>query len=67
LSKWNRTASTFSRHTIAATTENVALGRPYNVVDLNGDGRLDLTAPSKLGLWILLNDGFDGAARSSSR
>jgi len=32
--------------------------RQYSVTDLNGDGRPDLTAPSKLGLWVLLNQGY---------
>ena len=56
--RWNRGSSTFSRHTIAGPGENIALGRQYRLVDLNGDGRLDLTAPSKLGLWVLFNQGY---------
>ena len=56
--KWDQAAAKFTRHTIAAAGENIALGRQYNVVDLNGDGRLDLTAPSKLGLWVLFNQGI---------
>jgi hypothetical protein len=56
---WDRKAGAFTRHTIADKGENIALGRQYEVVDLNGDGRLDLTAPSKLGLWILLNQGMN--------
>jgi hypothetical protein len=56
--KWDRARKKFERHTIAAMGENIALGRQYDVVDLNGDGRLDLTAPSKLGLWVLLNEGM---------
>jgi hypothetical protein len=56
--KWNRASLTFARHTIAAPGENIALGRQYSVVDLNGDGRPDITAPSKLGLWVLFNEGF---------
>jgi hypothetical protein len=55
---WNRATSKFTRHTIAAPGENIALGRQYSVVDLNGDGRLDLTAPSRLGLWVFFNQGF---------
>jgi hypothetical protein len=55
--KWDRAAAKFNRHTIADVGENIALGRQYDVVDLNGDGRIDLTAPSKLGLWILINQG----------
>jgi hypothetical protein len=55
--KWDRAAAKFTRHTIAEKGENIALGRQYEVADLNGDGRLDLTAPSKLGLWVLFNEG----------
>jgi FG-GAP-like repeat len=55
---WNRSTSSFTRHTIAAPGENIALGRQYSVVDLNGDGRLDLTAPSELGLWVFFNEGY---------
>ncbi len=55
--KWNKATSTFTRHTIAAPGENIALGRQFAVVDLNGDGRLDLVLPSKLGLWVFFNDG----------
>jgi hypothetical protein len=55
---WDRSAAKFTRHTIAAPGENIALGRQYSVVDLNGDGRLDITAPSKIGLWVLLNEGY---------
>jgi hypothetical protein len=56
---WNRATSNFVRHTIAAPGEGIALGRQYSVVDLNGDGRLDLTAPSKLGLWVFFNQGYN--------
>jgi hypothetical protein len=55
---WNKASSSFTRHTISPTSDRIALGRQYSVIDLNGDGRLDLTAPSKQGLWIFLNDGF---------
>jgi hypothetical protein len=55
---WNRPTSNFTRHTIAAPGEGIALGRQFSVVDLNGDGRLDLTAPSKLGLWVFFNQGY---------
>lgn len=48
----------FTRHTIASPAERIALGRQYNVIDLNGDGRLDLTAPSKQGLWVIFNQGW---------
>src|SRR5688572_2895165 len=56
--RWDAKASTFTRHTIAAPGENVALGRQYSVVDLNKDGRPDLVAPSELGLWVFFNQGY---------
>ena len=55
---WDRSKSAFTRHTIAAPGENIALGRQYSVVDLNKDGRLDVTAPSRLGLWVFVNQGY---------
>jgi FG-GAP-like repeat len=55
---WNSSTSKFTRHTIAGPGENIALGRQYSVIDLNGDGRLDLTAPSELGLWVFFNEGY---------
>jgi hypothetical protein len=54
---WSRARSSFTRHTITAPSEHIALGRQFNVVDLNKDGRLDLTAPSKQGLWVIFNQG----------
>jgi hypothetical protein len=56
--KWHRDRGQFTRHTIADKGEGIPLGRQYSVVDLDGDGRLDIVAPSKIGLWILHNDGF---------
>jgi hypothetical protein len=55
--KWDKKALKFTRYTIADKGENIALGRQYDVVDLNKDGKLDLTAPSKQGLWVLINQG----------
>jgi hypothetical protein len=49
----------FVRHTIAAPGEGIALGRQFEVVDLDGDARLDLVAPSELGLWVFLNRGYE--------
>ena len=43
---------------IAGQGEGIPLGRQYSVVDLDGDGRLDIVAPSKIGLWILHNEGY---------
>ncbi len=56
--KWDRARSAFTRHTMAAPGEQIALGRQYSVADLNKDGRPDLVAPSELGLWIFLNQGY---------
>jgi hypothetical protein len=55
---WDAASSRFTRHTIAAPGEQISLGRQFSVADLDGDGRPDLVAPSKLGLWILLNRGY---------
>jgi hypothetical protein len=55
--KWDRAQLAFSRHTIAAPGEGVALGRQFSVVDLDRDGRADVVAPSELGLWLFLNQG----------
>lgn len=56
--KWHRSKNSFTRHVISAPGENVALGRQFSVVDLNGNGRLDLVAPSRLGLWVFFNEGY---------
>jgi hypothetical protein len=55
--RWDSASSAFTRHTIAAPGENIALGRQYGVADLDGDGRLDLVAPSERGLWVMLKRG----------
>jgi hypothetical protein len=54
---WDRSTAKFTRHMIAAVGEGIALGRQYSGVDLNADGRLDLTAPSKQG-WVFFNQGY---------
>ena len=46
---WDQAALKFTRHTIAAQGENIALGRQYSVVDLNKDGRLDSPRPASWG------------------
>jgi hypothetical protein len=56
--KWDPAGSQFTRHTIAAPGEGIALGRQFAVADLNGNGRLDLVAPSRLGLWVFFNEGY---------
>lgn len=56
--RWNAASYRFVRHTIAAPGDGIALGRQYSVVDLNRDGRLDLVAPSELGLWVFFNEGL---------
>jgi hypothetical protein len=55
---WDRAALKFTRHTIAAEGEGIALGRQYSVTDLNRDGRPDLLAPSKHSFWVLFNQGY---------
>jgi hypothetical protein len=54
---WDKAASKFTRHEIAGPDEYIALGRQFKLADLNADGRLDLVAPSKIGLWLLMNEG----------
>jgi hypothetical protein len=56
--RWDRASNTYSRHTMAAPGEGIALGRQFSVADLDGDGRLDVTAPSRLGLWLFFNRGY---------
>ncbi len=56
---WESATKKFTRHTIADESEHIALGRQFAVEDLNADGRLDLVAPSKTGLWVLLNEGAE--------
>jgi hypothetical protein len=56
--KWNQASAAFTRHTISPPEAGIALGRQYSVADLNKDGRPDLTAPSKLGLWVFFNQGY---------
>jgi hypothetical protein len=47
------------RHTIAGPGENIGLGRQIALADLNGDGRIDIVAPGRTGLWVLINEGLD--------
>jgi hypothetical protein len=56
---WDSATRKFTRHTIADRHEHIALGRQFAVEDLNQDGRLDLVAPSKTGLWVLINLGTE--------
>jgi unsaturated rhamnogalacturonyl hydrolase len=55
---WDRAAQRFMRHTICGPEDDIALNRQFAVADLNKDGRPDLVAPSKKGLWILYNEGL---------
>jgi hypothetical protein len=55
---WDKTTLKFTRHTIAAPGEGIALGRQYSITDLNRDGRPDLLAPSKNSFWVLFNEGY---------
>lgn len=56
--RWSAGEQRFHRHTIAGPGDHIALGRQYSVVDLNGDKRPDLVAPSELGLWVFFNQGY---------
>ena len=55
---WDRAKLAFTRHTIAAPGEGIGLNRQFAVADLNGDGRPDLVAPTKVGLWVCFNEGY---------
>lgn len=54
---WDQSSKTFTRHTIAAPGENIGTGMQIRVVDLNGDGRLDIAVSGKTGTWVLTNEG----------
>lgn len=54
---WDKSSQEFTRHQIAGPDEHIALGRQFGVADLNDDGWLDIAAPSKTGLWVLINEG----------
>ena len=50
-------AEVHAPHNRRSRASNIGLGRQYSVIDLNSDGRLDITAPSKQGLWVFFNQG----------
>jgi hypothetical protein len=56
---WDRAGAKWTRHTIAAPGEGIAINRQFAVVDLNRDGRPDIVAPSKRALWVLFNEGVN--------
>jgi len=55
--KWN--GETFSKQVVDHGLPGYATGCgiQFATADLNGDGRLDLVAPGKDGLWIFFNEG----------
>lgn len=57
--QWREDTSSFERHTIAGPGENIGLGRQMALVDLNGDGRIDIVAPGRTGFWVLINEGLE--------
>ncbi len=57
--RWNAASSDFTRHTIAGPGENIGLGRQLTLADLNSDGRIDIVAPGRFGLWVLFNEGLE--------
>jgi hypothetical protein len=73
--RWHQRTSSFSRHTVAGPGENIGLGRQLAMGDLNDDGRIDIVAPGRFGLWLMINQGNDrpavsqrsGASRSRRR
>ena len=55
---WDAKSAKWTRHTIADIGENIALGRQMAMDDLNKDGRNDIVATSKMGLWVFMNEGY---------
>lgn len=56
--KWDKSALSFTRHTISPPGGGVGCGMQIRVADLNGDGRPDIVVAGKTGTWILLNEGL---------
>lgn len=54
---WNAKALKFTRHTIAATGEDIGTGMQIRVADLTGDGKPDIAVAGKTGTWLLVNQG----------
>jgi len=55
--KWNPRDGKFSRYTIE-TSRPVGIGLQIRLVDLNGDGRLDIAVAGKSGTHLLFNEGL---------
>lgn len=54
---WDPAAKEFARHDISPAGGGVGTGMQLRVVDLNGDGRLDIAVGGKTGTWVLMNEG----------
>ncbi len=54
---WNPDTKQFTRHEISGFGGGVGIGMQPRVVDLNGDGRLDIAVSGKTGTWVLINEG----------
>jgi len=54
---WDPSTREFTRHDIAPIGGGVGTGMQICVVDLNGDGRLDIAVSGKTGTWVLINEG----------
>lgn len=54
---WDKSAQKFTRHAIGDFGEGIGTGMQIRVVDLNGDGRLDIAVSGKTGTWALINEG----------
>ncbi len=58
--RWERDARGASHATRSRLPARVsALGRQFAVADVDGDGRVDMVAPSELGLNLFLNRGYE--------
>jgi hypothetical protein len=55
--KWNPEKKQFTRYDISPAGGGVGTGMQLRVVDLNGNGRLDIVVAGKTGTWVLINEG----------
>jgi hypothetical protein len=52
---WDAAEACFTRHAIGDFGEGIGTGMQVRVVDLDGDGKLDIAVAGKTGTWVLVN------------